>query len=142
MHELLASALIGAATGSRSMMAPVALARAGSVAPAARIVLQAAAAGELIADKLPGMPSRLETGPLLSRVAIGAVAGSILAVRNRRQPLAGAVLGAAGAVAGAHAGYHARRFLTATIGMPDLPVAIAEDMLAIAAARRATDTRD
>jgi uncharacterized membrane protein len=136
-RPLWTSALIGAATGLRTMMAPAALSRARHVHPAARALLLAAAAGELVADKLPGIPNRIEPGPLLGRITTGAIAGGVLARRNRRSAAAGALLGGAAAAAGAVAGYHARRALTQEAGLPDLPVALAEDMLAITAARRA-----
>jgi uncharacterized membrane protein len=136
-RPLWTSALIGAATGLRTMMAPAALSRARRVHPVTRAMLQAAAAGELIADKLPWIPDRIEAGPLLGRVATGAVAGAVLARRNRRSAAAGALLGGAAAAAGAIAGYHARRVIAQESGLPDLPIALAEDVLAITAARRA-----
>jgi uncharacterized membrane protein len=153
---MIRSALLGAATGLRSTIAPAMLSRAHTVPPAVRTVLHAAAAGELVADKLPGMPSRLEPGPLVARFVIGALAGGVLAGRDRAAAvdgavppsavlvgavLRGAVLGAAGALAGAFAGYHARRALTHGAGLPDLPVAVIEDTIAIAAARHATGSR-
>lgn len=133
--------LLGAATGLRSMMAPAMLSRAESVHPVARTLLHAAAAGELVADKLSGIPGRIEPGPLVGRILIGAIAGGVFAQRVSRQPAMGALLGAAGAVAGAFAGYHARRVITTSVGLPDLPVALAEDLLAITVARLAIEPR-
>lgn len=148
---MIRSVLLGAATGLRSMVAPAMLSRAHTVQPAVRKVLHAAAAGEMVADKLPGMPSRLEPGPLVARFMIGALAGGILAGRHRAATvgsvvpvsavLSGAVLGGAGALAGAFAGYHARRALTHGAGLPDLAVAVSEDAIAIAAARGAAGGR-
>lgn len=93
--------------------------------------LELAAAGELLGDKLPSAPSRLEPGPLLGRMASGALCGAALYAAARQRPGAGAVLGGAAAVAGAFAFYHLRRGLTRKGGLPDLLVAALEDALAI-----------
>jgi uncharacterized membrane protein len=130
-------ALLGAATGMRSMVAPAMLSRTGSGPRTVSVMLQAAAAGEMVADKLPGIPSRLEPQPLLARLVIGAFAGGIAARRSRGSGAAGALVGAAGALTGALIGYQARRLLTHEAGLPDPPVALVEDMVAIALAHRA-----
>jgi uncharacterized membrane protein len=96
-----------------------------------------AAVGEMIADKLPGVPDRIESGPLLGRAVLGAVAGGVLARRNRESGVLGALLGGTAALVAAHAGFQARRALTRTAGLPDLPVALCEDALALALARHA-----
>jgi uncharacterized membrane protein len=46
--------------------------------------------------------------------------------------LLGAALGAIGAVTGAYAGYHARTRTVGVLKLPDVPVALAEDLLTIA----------
>lgn len=53
----------------------------------------------------------------------------------RRDTVAGAVLGALGAVVGAYTFYHLRRELTWQ-GLPDMVVAVAEDALALAGGLR------
>lgn len=107
--------------------------------PAARTILQLAASGELIVDKLPMVPSRITPGPLGGRIAVGAVSGAAIGTeyRSPSAPVLGAVLGGAGAIAGAFAGYRARTHVTSTYGIPDLPVALVEDALAIGIATRA-----
>jgi uncharacterized membrane protein len=102
----------------------------------ARVLLGAAAMGELVADKLPETPSRMNTGSLIARAVCGAIGGGVLMHRARQPALVGAVIGALGAVSGASAGYHARRALTRQ-GVPDAAVAVLEDVLAVAIARRA-----
>jgi uncharacterized membrane protein len=104
--------------------------------PAAQLLLGIAALAELTGDKLPSTPSRMEPGPLLGRAVSGAVGGAVLMHRARQPPLLGALIGALGAVSGATAGYTARRALTRR-GIPDAAVAVVEDLLAIAVARRA-----
>jgi uncharacterized membrane protein len=44
----------------------------------------------------------------------------------------GAVLGAAGGVAGCFGGYYARTRLVKALGSPDIYVALAEDLIAVA----------
>lgn len=144
----------GVATGLRSMTGVALLSRhlegrpmwqldsAGEralAAPAARLVLGAAAVGELVADKLPGTPSRLEPRSLVVRAVFGAVGGGVLMHRSRKPALLGAVVGALSAVAGAAIGYHARRELVYR-GVPDAAVAVVEDLVAVAVARRSIES--
>jgi uncharacterized membrane protein len=46
--------------------------------------------------------------------------------------IGGALLGAIGAVAGSYLGYFARSRITGKFGLPDLPVALVEDVICIA----------
>lgn len=140
------AASLGFAGGLRSQVANAALARHYHDAPrsaswrqwipfrwpAARTIMQAGAVGEMIGDKLPKTPSRLAPGPLGGRVAFGAFAGAAIGseYRSRSAITFGAVLGGAGALAGSYGGYHARTYVTSTYGIPDAPVALAEDALA------------
>ncbi len=98
--------------------------------------IAALAIGELVADKLPSMPSRLEAGALTARAASGAVCGAAIASSRRSSGktfVAGAVLGGIAAIGGAFAGYHVRRQLSLKLNIPDPAVAVVEDMLAIGA---------
>ena len=104
--------------------------------PAAQILLGLGALGELVGDKLPGTPSRLEPRSLAFRAICGAIGGGVLMQRARKPPLLGAALGALGAVGGASAGYHMRQAITRQ-GVPDAAVALVEDLLTIAVAQRA-----
>ena len=104
--------------------------------PTAQLLLGLAALGELIGDKLPSTPSRMETGPLMARAASGALCGAVLMHRAREPAVLGAFVGALCAVCGAAAGYHARRVLTRR-GVPDTAVGVVEDLVAIAFAQRA-----
>jgi uncharacterized membrane protein len=95
----------------------------------------ALAAGELVGDKLPFMPSRLEPGGLAGRMATGALCGAamVAASRNRNGGAiaTGAALGAVAAIAGAFAGYHLRRQLGQKLDIPDPAIAVIEDMVAL-----------
>lgn len=153
MKETLRYVELGFASGLRTTVAPSQLSRHLAELPergalegtasaflareSVRETLQIATAGEMIADKLPFVPDRTGAGPLLGRMACGAVAGGVLAELAGESPARGALLGAAGAVAGAFGGYHARRALTERLRLPDLPVALLEDVLALTLAGRA-----
>ena len=105
--------------------------------PTTATVLKVAAAGELVGDKLPRAPARIQPGPLSGRVLSGALCGAVLGGAAlgrwaRQGAVTGAVVGALGAVAGAYACYGLRRALTHEQGLPDLAVALAEDALALA----------
>lgn len=102
-----------------------------------RRILQVALLAELVADKLPGVPSRIAPGPLLGRAVMGGFSGGVLAQRREESRVLGAVLGGSAAVVGAYAGYFLRRALTHSIGLPDFPVAVSEDAVAIGLARAA-----
>jgi uncharacterized membrane protein len=92
------------------------------------------AAGELIADKLPFTPSRLKAGPLMARLILGALCGSVLQAVSHQSLLVGAVLGGLGGLLGSYLGY-TLRYLTVTKGrLPDWAVALSEDVIAIGGA--------
>jgi uncharacterized membrane protein len=101
---------------------------------AARYVLGAFMIGELIADKLPFTPSRTRAGPFAARIASGALAGAALLAGADASLLQGAIAGALGAVAGTLGGYQARTGLVRRFRLPDLAVALAEDIVAVGGA--------
>ncbi|GAA0967407.1 DUF4126 family protein [Frigoribacterium faeni] len=100
--------------------------------PLGRLASVAAGAGELVGDKLPATPSRVGLGPLFGRAVSGAVAGIAMSGTGRGgSPVAGAVVGAAGAVAGSWLFYLARKAVVEKSGLPDLAVALVEDAVAV-----------
>jgi uncharacterized membrane protein len=97
-------------------------------------VFSALAVGELIGDKLPKTPARIAAFPLAGRTVFGAGCGAALATLAGVSPVLGGALGGLGAVVGAYAGFLLRRSLTKNAGLPDLPVALVEDAIAIGGA--------
>ena len=134
---------IGVVAGLRSMTAPAVIACAAKrkwihlgSSPFARIIsvrgsrtITELAISELIVDKLPFTPSRLNAGPLASRIASGAICGLAVCGAVKRPLAAGALLGGLGAIAGALAGHHVRKSLSRE--MPDFAVGLVEDALAV-----------
>ena len=145
MSWLVAIPLLGVAGGLRTMMAMAVLcwfARFGllpvagtwafwAAQPITAIVFTILAMGELIGDKLPQTPSRVSLLPLVARICFGGVVGAICATGLRGAPAEGAILGVLGAVVGAFGGFNLRQWMVKTKGFRDLPVALAEDAVAV-----------
>ncbi|HEY7612735.1 MAG TPA: DUF4126 family protein [Gemmatimonadales bacterium] len=140
--------VLGLTAGLRSMTPPAVMAWAAhfgwlglagtplaflASAPA-RYILLAAMLGELVADKLPFTPNRTGAGPFTARIVTGGFAGAALAVAVGESAVLGAVTGALGAVVGTLGGFRARTGLVRALGVPDLPVAIAEDVVTVGVA--------
>jgi uncharacterized membrane protein len=99
--------------------------------------LAAFAVGELVADKLPSTPSRLDAGPLVARVLSGAACAAAISTGARqcgRTVAAGAAVGGLAAIGGALIGYHVRRAITSNLNVPDPAIALLEDMVAVGGA--------
>ena len=137
---------IGVLVGLRSMTSPAAVCWAAHLkwidindshlafmgsAPAV-YVFSAFAAGELILDKMPFMHSRTKLAPLVGRIVLGALCGVALAMATNDFDVAGALLGAGGAVAGTFGGHHLRRWIVNRFQTSDWIVALLEDGIAIA----------
>jgi uncharacterized membrane protein len=89
------------------------------------------AGGELWGDKLASAPDRIVPAGLLARLAAGGLAGAALA--PRRQALAGAALGAMGAVAAAYVTFDLRMRAMRRFGQT--PTGLVEDAITVGAAR-------
>lgn len=142
---------LGAISGLRSMSGPAAVSRAASNGdldnlgdtPFAALgsygiplALTVLAAGEMIGDKLPSVPSRTSPPPLLGRVASGALVGATLFAAGERRPVAGAALGAVSAFGAAYAGEYLRAYAVSKTDVPDLAAALVEDGVVLLAARQ------
>jgi uncharacterized membrane protein len=130
------AAALGAATGLRSTAGLAALIVRGNEGlpavlhhPAARPAAAVAAAGELVTDKLPRTPSRLDPPGLAGRVIFAAVAAVVLARSAGQRPIAAAAIAVPAALATAKTGHDTRAAIARRV--PDPVVAVAEDALAI-----------
>jgi uncharacterized membrane protein len=137
--------LIGVVAGLRSFTAPAAVAWAAHLgwldlagsplrfmgSTWAVAILTVAAVGELIADQLPNIPARTTPGPLGFRIAMGLLTGACLGLAAHASAALAAVCGALGAVAGAFGGYTVRVGLVRRYRVPDVAIAVPEDLIAI-----------
>lgn len=98
---------------------------------ATAIVFTVLALSELVGDKLPRIPDRTSLGPLLARIALGALAGSVVAASMYGSEFEGGILGVGGALVGAFGGYLIRREIVDRSGGKDWPVAVAEDLVTV-----------
>ena len=104
----------------------------------AAVIAPLALSGELVTDKLPSTPSRLEPAPLAARGTCAALAGAAIA-RGADQPLLpAAAVASAAALASAKVG-HTFRVALANRMLP-CAVAAAEDGVALALAGAAANT--
>jgi uncharacterized membrane protein len=140
LAALLRAAALGASSGSRSVtgLAAVALtSTSDDTGPVASrlggrtgtTLSSIAAAGELVADKLPGVPSRLAPLGLVPRAAAGATSAAAVARRDGHDPTLPGLVGAAAAIGTAVLGVRLRAAAQQRFGS-DRPGAVAEDLLA------------
>ncbi len=135
------AAVLGTVTGARTFLAPTALAlrgRLGDGRPGkvAKLVLPALAAGELVADKLPMAPPRVEGPGLVGRVLSGAFSGRV------SDGARGARVGAAFALAATYPSQVVRSRMGRRTQLPDPACAVPEDLLAATlAAASSTEPR-
>jgi uncharacterized membrane protein len=147
MTVLVLAFVIGVLNGLRSLTPPAvvawaaylrwiklqgALALIGSVVAAAIFTLLAAF--ELVADKMPWIPDRITFMSLTARGVMGALTGACVAAAGGQWAVIGATCGAAGSIAGAFAGYYARMRSEKALGLPDIYVALVEDLICVGGA--------
>lgn len=146
MTVLLLCFLLGCVTGLRSLTAPAVvcwgahlgwLNLAGSKLafmgrPGALAFFTLLAIVELIADKMPKAPARTAPPGLIARIVFGGLCGIALAISAGGSLIVAAIVGVVGALVGTFAGYNIRHALVARAHLPDLAVALVEDLVAIA----------
>ena len=89
------------------------------------------AIGELIADKTSKIGPRNAPGPFGARIVMGILCALALAIAAHASLAFALIAGVVGAIAGTLAGFRIRRALTAPGKLPDLPVALVEDLITI-----------
>jgi uncharacterized membrane protein len=100
--------------------------------PITLVIITLMAIGEIINDKLPKTPARTSAGGLIPRILFGGFSGAAVAISVGEGVVVGAILGIVGALVGTYAGYHIRHAIVTKANLPDLPVALLEDVIAIA----------
>ena len=145
MPVLVLAFLIGVVAGLRAVTAPAAVSWAAKLGwlnvegtpfaflhyTISPVIFTVLAIGELVNDKLPKTPSRKAPASFAVRIMMGAFSGGAISA-SRQSLFPGLLLGAVGAVVGTLGGYEARVRLTRAFASKDLPVALLEDLVAIA----------
>src|SRR6266446_9530160 len=98
------------------------------------VVFTILAVVEVVADQLPSTPARTKPPGLIARIILGGLSGAAVAVAGGQSLTAGCVLGSVGGVIGAFAGYQVRTGLVRALKVPDVVIAVVEDLVAIAGA--------
>jgi uncharacterized membrane protein len=89
------------------------------------------AAGEFVGDQLPSTPARTVPMQFSARIVSGGFSAAGLALAAGQPVALGIALGIVGAIAGTLGGYHARRGLVRGLKVPDIAIAVPEDIIAI-----------
>lgn len=90
-------------------------------------VVHALSIGEMISDKLPLMPARTDTLPLLGRGVLGALAGAAIFSAYRKPPVVGAVVSGSAALCSTYGSYYLRRTISEKTPLPDVVAGLVED---------------
>jgi uncharacterized membrane protein len=136
---------IGVVAGLRSMTAPAIVAWAAhlgwinlSSSPLAFMgsawaiaIFTVGALFEFVVDQLPTTPARTTAVPLIARIVMGLLTGACLGTAGGASLWLGALIGAIGAIVGGFGGYQARVGLVRALHVPDIAIAIPEDLIAI-----------
>lgn len=86
---------------------------------------------EYVLDQLPTTPARTVPMQFGGRLIMGILAGATLATAGGASWLVGAICAAVGVVVGTLGGYRARVGLVKALKVPDIAVAVPEDLIAI-----------
>ncbi|UOE46478.1 DUF4126 family protein [Mucilaginibacter sp. SMC90] len=96
-------------------------------------VLNVLSVTELIADKLPSTPNRIEPGGVAGRCLSGALAGASIYKAVGGKSLTGALIGGATAIAATYGSYYLRKNIVKANHIADPLIGAAEDALVIGA---------
>ncbi len=135
---------LGAVAGMRSMAAPAILSHELNAAP--KDVLQNSrlrylkmgpvstslsvmALGEIVADKIPGVPDRTDLPSLAMRSASGALVGATVFTVAKDDALTGALVGGLAAIAATFGFFYLRKTLGENTTVPDAALGFVEDAI-------------
>lgn len=116
------AAVLGSVSGARTFVGLAGLAVRGRLGKAAKFVVPALAAGEMVADKLEAAPGRSEAPGVAGRLVAGAISGKVVGGWR------GARIGAAFALATTYPSERLRAVTGDRTGLPDQAFAVGEDL--------------
>jgi uncharacterized membrane protein len=138
--DMTTAAILGFIVGMRSMNPPAVIAdklvESGAnqgdpflsmITPEVASMVKLAAVGEAVGDKLPFIPPRTDTLPLLGRIGIASILGALLSHSNERTNMA-ATAGVS-AIIGAHIAYYLRKRFSERLGIPSVVLGAVEDAI-------------
>lgn len=99
--------------------------------PTTATLLSIAAVGELIGDKLPITPDRIEVQSVIGRAVSGGVCGAAVARSRSDSWIAGGFIGTLAALASTYGAFHLRAAIGRRLSIPDPIVGAAEDGIAL-----------
>ena len=117
------AAVLGTVPGARTFLAPAALALRGRLGRVAKFAVPPLALGEIVGDKLPMAPPRVEGPGLVGRVVSGAISGRV----SGGSP--GLRAGAAFALAATYPSQALRAGIVKHTPIPDIACAVPEDLI-------------
>jgi uncharacterized membrane protein len=144
--QLLQAAALGLLAGMRTTAAPVAASHIlsrkksknldGSVlkfmkSPTTATVFKVLSISELVADKLPSTPNRIEASGVVGRSLSGALAGAAICKAAGGRALTGALIGGVAAIAATYASYFLRKNIVKNSNIPDPVIGGIEDVITI-----------
>jgi uncharacterized membrane protein len=97
------------------------------VSPQSLLVVHALSVGEMISDKLPFMPDRTDTLPLLGRGVLGGLAGAAIFDAHAKSRVVGALVSGTSAVLSTYGSYHLRRILSEKAHLSGVVAGLMED---------------
>ena len=145
---ILQSAALGLLAGLRTSAAPVALTHILSNrkskslsssalsflhSPTLATVMKVLSVSEIVVDKLPSTPNRIEPAGVAGRGISGALAGAVICKAAGGKALTGALIGGAAAIASTYAGYFLRRTIVKNTHIADPIIGGIEDVVTIGA---------
>lgn len=145
--SILQSAVLGLLAGLRTTAAPVALThilsnRKSRTLDGTRLsflhsttlatAIKVLSVSEVVVDKLPSTPNRIEPAGVAGRALSGALAGATICKAAGDKTLSGALIGATAAIASTYVGYFLRRSIVKSSGIADPVIGGIEDAIAIA----------
>jgi len=137
--------LIGVVTGLRSLTGPAATSWAARLGWLSLVgtpmhfmssiitvtIFTLLAVVELVADQLPSTPARTAPVGLSARVVMGGLCGATVGVAGGEAIAIGIIVGILGAIVGTYGGYYARTRSVKALGVPDVVIAVIEDIVAV-----------
>ncbi len=97
----------------------------------ALVIVTLLAVVEYVTDQLPSTPARTVPMQLGARLVMGSFAGACLAIAGGASLWLGVFCAALGVLVGTFGGYRTRMGLVRSLRVPDIAVAIPEDLIAI-----------